>query len=544
MTLANAYRRSGKDLQPLVEGADGFECSEGDVIVVVTRSANLPRLFMQATDIPVVPGSQAKDGDVYVAHFERLIDTWAGRTTLTLSDGDIELPLRLDVRPADSKLKGGEWEALITELSALSDTLPWGMSPGTASGNSKPEALATVHPAIIEHQLPILCRLLRALATDPPTRILRVRTQRPLDASKAADLRTLRWLSRRPLELKGLRGLMTEGENADPRVLADQPAVIASIDHPVTRYVCYLLARVQARLAETAKRLRRPAGHGVPDPAERAYARQLATDVEDAARRLASSRRTPLFLAVRPEPLSDAVLQSLQDHPLQAAIHQVCRALLRPGLAYRPNQDLSSGLKHSYDLFELLVLYRLVGFLNDAFGAPWKCVRAATIDHLPHEDRPKDGASWEWRRPDGVSVEFRYQAIFRSARPPPDVNPYASLSARGVPDFVIVVRRQDVPLRWMILDAKYRASRKPINDGLADIHRYRDSLRLDGVPADSAYIVVPRLGPGAEIYGTQAYLTAHSMGALAVYGDDWTLPLRRWLASELPSLFPDGANAH
>lgn len=329
---ARTLRRAGTGLVPLAESSNGLLCAEGDVVVVASRTAALPLLHLRGEALSPVPGTLAAEGGGFVAQFELLVDSWAGRTTLVLDDDGSELAVMLDVRPSGSKLGPGEWEGLIGELAALSQALPWGLSPGSATGAFEPDALATVHPAIMELELPPLLRLLKALLADPPTRTLRTRAQRPLDLSRSADLRTLRWLSTRPLELAGLRGAAPEGSHPDPRVLVDQPSAMASPDHPVTRYVASLLARVRARLAETAARLRRPAGHGVPDPAARAYARHLAGRAEAAMAAIGSVQRAPLFRAVRPGELSEDVLQSLQDHPVHAAIHRSCRRLLRPGL--------------------------------------------------------------------------------------------------------------------------------------------------------------------------------------------------------------------
>jgi hypothetical protein len=531
LTSIEAFRRKDGMLQPLEEGPNGLLCAEGEAVVFRTCTAALPQLSLCGEGLAPIPGSLRIDGTDYIAEFERLIDMWAGRTVFTLADGTALIALLLDIGPHEKKLGLGAWEELIQELSAISGTLPWGMSPGAASGVFEPDALATVHPAIIERELPILERLLRQLLADPPSKTLRIRAIRPLELSRGADLRTLRWLSRRPLELAGLRGQALEGQPPDARALADQPATVTSFDHPITSYIAFLLGKVRARLDETARRLSLPAGHGVPDPAANAYARQLSAQVAVAAHAIAIVLRAPLFRAVRPEPHSDAVLQSLPDHPLYSAIHRVGRRLLEPGLAYAPGQDLLSALKHSYDLFELLVLYRIVGALQANLGSDWKLTRHARISRLPHEDRPKDGAIWVWRGPEGQFLELRYQARFRPAKPPPDPHVYSSLSAQGVPDYIIVHHRPGLPRRWIILDAKYRCSRKPIHDALGDIHRYRDALRVDGRQADAAYIVVPSLQVDAALYGDAAFVRVHGLGALVVYEPGWLDPVWRWLAS-------------
>jgi hypothetical protein len=178
-----------------------------------------------------------------------------------------------------------------------------------------------------------------------------------------------------------------------------------------------------------------------------------------------------------------------------------------------------------------MVLYRLVDALDANLGPDWHLADTAKIDRLPREDRPKDGAIWIWRGPDDQTPELLYQARFGSAKPPPDPNLYSSLSAQGVPDYILVHYRKGSLRRWIILDAKYRCSRKPIHDALGDIHRYRDALRVDGRRADAAYIVVPSLQADAGIYGDLAFLEAHHLGALVVYDAGWMEPVWTWIAN-------------
>jgi hypothetical protein len=411
-----AFRRQLDGLSPLEEGENGALCSEGELIVLETHTRAIPQMSMRGELLSPKPGSLKAEEGGFVACFERLIDMWAGRTVFTLEDGDATQRLTLDIGPHRRKLAEGGWEALINELSARSAALPWGMSPGSAGGEIRPDALATVHPAIVERELPAFRRLLGQLLADPPSRTLYTRAVRPLDISRGADLRTLRWLSRRPLELAGLRGEASEGLPPNPRALADQPAAVTSLDHPITRYIAHLLGSVRARLEKSARSLRSPAGHGVHDPAASAYAAQLADDIERATRAIQAVQMAPVFRAVRPERLSDAVLQSLPDHPLYSAIHRVGRRLLEPGLAYAPGQTLQSALKHSYDLFELLVLYRLVDGLTDELGAGWSPVEAGDLARLPREDRPRDRTRWIWAGPNDTVLELHYQPLFPRAK--------------------------------------------------------------------------------------------------------------------------------
>jgi hypothetical protein len=528
-----AFRQIEGELWRLEKGPNGYLCSEGELIVFQTHTPDLPELLLCGETLN--PKSLRRQGRDFIGIYERLIDTWAGRTVFVLRGGLTPQQIHLDIGPHEKKLGVGAWEELIQELSQISNTLPWGMSPGAAAGRITPDALASVHPAIIEQQLPIFCRLLRRLLADPPIQTFRIRTVRPLDVSRRADLRTVRWLSNHPLELAGIRGLATEDQRPNPRALVDQPEIQESRDHPVTRYVAYLLERVRRRLVTTVASLRQPAGHGVPDPSATIYARQLAENVELAVREIERVQRAPLFHAVRPEPLTDSVIQSLPDHPLYSAIHRVGCQLISPGLAFAPEQDIYSALKHSYDLFELAVLYRLVAGVSAGLPPDWHLTDQGSVKRLPREDRPPDGSIWIWTGPDEQELEMYYQARFASAVGPPDIRPFSSLSVGRVPDYVLVYRRSNVIVRWIILDAKYRSSRHSIHEALGDIHRYRDSLRMSGRAADAAYIIVPCLQDDAELYGRSDYLKAHQLGAISTSDDSWIDPIWNRLQLSSPS---------
>jgi hypothetical protein len=314
--------------------------------------------------------------------------------------------------------------------------------------------------------------------------------------------------------------------------LIDQPDARATLDHPITRYVAFLLQKIRLRLLSTVRSLRSPAGHGVSDEAARTYARQLADSVDRALREIHDVQKARVFRGIQPEALSDTTLQVLPDHPLYLAIHRVGRRLGEPGLAYAPGQNVVSALKHSFDLFELAVLYRLIAALGGALGPSWRPFSSSLVRRLPHEDRPPDRSTWSWTGPRDESVELVYQALFNAAASSASSNGFASISGQYVPDFAIIFRRGESPASWIILDAKYRSGRQSIHDGLGDIHRYRDALRLSQRLASAAYIIVPGLQEQAALYGTRSYRETYGFGAISIQEKDWMSPIRDWLARE------------
>jgi PD-(D/E)XK nuclease superfamily/Domain of unknown function (DUF2357) len=533
-------RAGGGDVTPLEPIGNGWACSEGDCLVLEVFSAGLPTLRMAGRDVPMRHIALTEGG--YSTRFELLIDTWAGRTTLFVRDGIESDALLLEIGPHEKKLGQNAFDAMLAELTERSKILAWGLSPGAVRGSVSNYAPVVVHPAIIESQLPLLERLLTRLIADPPALTVRSRECRPLDLSRRADLRTLRSVSKNPELVACMLGTRDIEQTVNPRTVIDQPVPYISLDHPVTRYIAFLLQRVLARLRSTGTTLRDAHVTRFRDAEAEAHAAELAERVDVAAMRIDRLLRAPLFRQLRPEPMSDTVLQSLADHPLYSAVHRVAQRLLLPGLAYTPNGDLYASLKRTYDLFELFVLYRALETVTRILGPTWQGKQAATLGGSEIEERPMDRALWLFEGPDGLSLELRYQQWFDRAQDPPDTRRFSSLSGLNIPDYILVLRRHMQPISWLILDAKYRSGRHAVDQGLGDVHRYRDALRVEGLVAAGAYIIVPRLQETQAPYGREEFHTAHRFGVLQIYSDEWRKPIERWIGDCLYS--PARSRAH
>jgi hypothetical protein len=184
------------------------------------------------------------------------------------------------------------------------------------------------------------------------------------------------------------------------------------------------------------------------------------------------------------------------------------------------------------------VLYRILDALPEALGSPWIMKRAAKIGASDIEERPRDCATWLIDGPDELSLEIRYQQWFHRVRNPPDTRQFASISGLNIPDYILVMRRRKQPISWLILDAKYRSGQQAIDQGLGDIHRYRDALRVSGLVAAGAYIFVPCLQRREAPYGRSDYHAAQNFGVLQLYSEDWLQPIERWIASVLECASP------
>jgi hypothetical protein len=480
------------------------------------------------------PQRLVQRGNGFEARYELFVETWAGRTTVELLDGAVRRAIILEIGPHERKLGPDQFDAMLAELSNRSSGIIWGLSPGTRSGLAASTAPAVVHPVIFASQLPVFERLLARFMADPPTTTRRTREARPLDLSRRADLKTLRWLGRRPAVLRAVRGDGSVVAFADPRTPVDQPRSISSYDHPVTCYVAYLLKRLLVRFRETALTLRTAPGRPFRDPAIEAHAEMLASEVDAAAVWIEAMLARPLFRQVRPEPIGETALQSLEDEPLYGALHRVARRMLDPGLAYSPGGDLQSALKHTYDLFELFVLYRLIDELPKQLGTGWILKAGKPLRYVGREERPADRAAWWFQGPGGLALELRYQQWFSRARMPPDERMFTSLSGVNIPDYILVLRRDTKPISWVILDAKYRSGRQAVDQGLGDVHRYRDALRVRGMRADGAFVVVPNLQEAGAVYATSGYHDHHAFGVLQLFSEGWLAQVCQKLTMSLP----------
>lgn len=175
------------------------------------------------------------------------------------------------------------------------------------------------------------------------------------------------------------------------------------------------------------------------------------------------------------------------------------------------------------------MLYRLVRQLPERIGPEWQIVRAAAVTSIGREDRPSDRALWVLRGPNGLFLDIRYQQWFARARSHPDLRRFSSLSGLNIPDYVLVLRRGREVLSWVILDAKYRSGRQAIDQGLGDVHRYRDALRIFGTRAAAGYVIAPRLQDVNPVYASPEYLRDQRFGVLQLYGGDWLKPLVAWV---------------
>ena len=520
--VAKPYRIKDGQREALVLSEDMWSCAEGDRITIETRTVALPVMLLAGRVMPHI--RIALCGSTYEAKYELIIDTWAGKTNLRLEAGESSIILRFNAKPHDQKIGKDEFDAMLHELTLRSSGLIWGLSPGQHKGNLATLSPVVVHPSVVSSQLPGLLRLLSMFAAEPPYMAQKSRETLPFNRGRRVDLKTLRWLGTRPKLLETARGRFDSSDTANSQPLIDQPTLTYSFDHPVTRYFSYLINRLISRFESSAGVLKAGPQRRFRDPDVEAHAGALAIELNNAASTLRTLLQKSPFKGLSPAPATETVLQILVDHPLCCAINRTAQLLLTPGLAFGPSGDIESALKHTYDLFELFALFRLLDHLQIELGTSWSLQSHKFYSHLGREDRPRDKAVWLFNGPEDMTLELRYQQPFSRMKGVTDERTFTSLSGESIPDYLLIVRKNRRVAAWIILDAKYRASRQAVDRGLADVHRYRDALRIRGGRAAAAFVIVPRLREKNEIYATTAFHDQHDFGVIELFKHEWLRP--------------------
>ena len=489
------WRDGGWRELALAPDARPVSCAEGHRLRVTVSAGSAPIVHLGGDDL--VPKTLGIRNGAVEAVYEFVIDSWAGRTGLVAAgDGEFRR-ICLDVEPHPGKLGLDAFSGLLMELSARSAALPWGPSPGSRSGRLAGPSAAVVFPAVLDALLPELLRQLRRFLRDPPLAIRRRRDVTPLSMARRPDTQTVRWLVNHPRSLAAVRpgDFGGTGERIAALPLVDQPVAVTNHDHPVTRHLLFQLLRIGRMVDGTVRRLDTLANKGGwrADPFVSAYAARIAGQCRHHRAALAEALSAPAFREAQAEPAGEGALQALADLPAAAAVQRLAHRLLNAGLDLDDNDDatVEAALKRTCDLYEAVVFYRLADTLRTCLGEGWEC--DAGSRRTRHDDDLETAVIW---RRGGETARLLYQRRFpalsaKSAE-------WHSLTGEFRPDYVISFEKDGACAGWLILDAKYRASRGAVHDALRDLHVYRDALRRHGrraKPPSSSYRRWPKEPP-------------------------------------------------
>ncbi len=510
ITLTNA--RTQHILQRTPEGI--WRASEGNNILLTVCASTPVEIELSGDRQPLssmrlLPSGQFETQCVFPVH------TWAGQATLRCKTHTEEVVCFLDVSPHPDKLGSVLFGQMLEELSELAQAMPYGFSAGAAQISKSDAFHPITYPFVLETHLPLLLQALERWKRRLLRLCVRERHMAPWRQGRRLDAATLGWLARHPKHLAIIHAQTQGKHTSTTRTSISQSLTFESLSHPANRYIVGELWRLRSSLKASHNRFEDAAqGRGAIklNRASKARARQLGALVSRAHRCLEKELSTQPLREIPPSPPTAGAIQAIADHPLSAGLLRILKRLLLFGGKIEEEGNHYASLRHTYDLFELLVLHRLMATLPSLTEAAvsWQSAvvqQQGLLVEMPQGEVLRGCGPGE--KTIVLCFQHRFASIHRRG-----MYKAQSITAERIPDYTLALYKGSNLKRWYLLDAKYRASRSAIHKGLADMHMYRDSLRLHGKRAEGGFLLVPSVCEKTATFSKYSYLTTHATGII------------------------------
>ncbi|WP_437603074.1 DUF2357 domain-containing protein [Sorangium sp. So ce590] len=441
------------------------------------------------------------------------VGQWVGSASLRVAHGAQETVVAVEVAPRREKLSEGAWLALLADLEAWSPGLAIGLEGGGVGTVQTEGTTATVLAAALLPLVPALVRAVRAIAAAPRELATATREDVPLRAVRRADRETLHWLARHPAAACAVDPwLAARAGQLDPYV--PQDTTHETIDHPVNRYIAWLVGRVARVLGDLGGALGRAAGNPRLQPDTAQWCRARARAAAGAADELSATLRRTFLGSLTPTPATEAALLAVQDDPVYARAHALARPFLSPRFRLRESLDGGEApVRPSFELYELWALLAVQRALAEALdGWTWTWRQAPASELLAGFGA---GAAFTARRAeDGARVVIRYNMTFPGYLARGTSDRY-SVSGERRPDIVISFEPPGGPRSWICLDAKYRVRREALADAFVSLHIYRDALRWEtfGGTCRGGLLLAPAVDPECQPWFAAEFRERFGIGA-------------------------------
>lgn len=445
---------------------------------------------------------------------------FAGRVMAELVDhhGIAIAEYRLDVSPDEGKLGGETFASMIEEIRAFDPRLLAGSEIAQASfGTSGHAASPWLAYARLRRHSDELMRALSAIAAQPLTRL---RSERSLTSYQRV----------RRLDLKGVRSVLRHGEVAASirgtlpilggvSRLVNVAISVEDVDNPANRAIAALILAARRRCRSLSAWLHEMEQHeetdGARTPVRPRLGRKLAFLKSLEGRLDALLLRHP-FNVVRRIEVSAAALNVISAHPAYARAYRTGWYALKSGLS----GDLSDEIlwiSPTWEIYERWCFTLVVAELRKLY--PDMTWRSLVTGALPDRICVVGEDS-------RTSIRVYLQRTFRAGDLPGGA--FRSVSAERKPDLVVTMER-GANRRMIVMDAKYRSSRRNLLKAMHSAHAYQDCLRWDGSRPACTVLLVPR-SEQANWLATEAFVRENKVGIVPTSVPD---SVRKLLASFL-----------
>ena len=399
----------------------------------------------------------------------------------------------IDVAPDPTKIGRELFEEMVLALWQADPMLVIGTEPGTRQIGELGDAQNLwLEFARFRRYVPEFLRVAPLVRSNPRRALTVRRTAAPLYDVRHVDVRTAMNLARSPAVAALVGKAAARSPTGDERL--DVPFNEETLDCAANRALLALVKALIRRgrsLLECLPKLvdQERDSETRTTLASRWPTRRRVTETL-VAQLKTLLRQVPFKVATRSE-ITAAGLTAIAADPIYA------RSWGRGWRALRHGLELGTGVERlwtspSWEIYERWCFLR-IGQLLETTLPDWGWQRSS--------DR------WVGRSGDR-RAELRLQPIFRSN--PEELSQMWSISKERVPDLVLTVHAPE-GTRFVVLDAKYRATRTNVLDAMTSAHIYQDSLRIGPRRPEASLVLVPS-GGGAPWLEAPAFQATHRVG--------------------------------
>jgi hypothetical protein len=413
---------------------------------------------------------------------------------LLAADGTTAGTFLLDVSPNASKMGRDLFRLMVDELWEEDPALVLGTEPATIASGAVGNARSPwIEFARYRAHVPRFLQAAQAVVTTP-RRALRVgRVSASGNRVRRVDRRTFGALAR-----SGGLALISGASDVplDPDARFDVPIPEESLDSSANRTMLAILTGLIRRGRELRDVLQALSEREQVSQTRSSLAARWPVRrhfLESMVVRLERVRRGSPFTEVRRAEMTAAGLTAVAADPLYARAWGCAWRALRHGVNMDDGERL--WISPTWEIYESWCFARLARQLR--------------------EQTPE----WTWRRsydPDrwtgtfaGGIAELELQPRYPATGA--EVPKRWSVSGERVPDVVLTVR-SGAETRFVVIDAKYRASRPNVLDAMTSAHIYQDSLRHGATRPTASLLMIPA-GGGAPWLEDSEFQRAHRVGA-------------------------------
>lgn len=419
---------------------------------------------------------------------------YAGPVTCELTDssGEPRALFRLDVAPDARKLGRDEFGAMIRELLELDPALVIGNEPATTiTGELGESEDPWVAFARLRLYGPAAAAAIEAIRARPRMALRMRRELAPLRNTRRVDRQTAVALRQSPAALKAIVNGDCDAGGAER---LDVPRIEETLDSAANRAILALIQSLLRRTREVFALLDAKVRDEQESQTETGLANRWPRRrkaLESIADRLTRLRRQSPWTEVTRAELSAAGLNAVAADPVYSRAWSLGWRALRRGMESGEAGD-PMWISPTWEIYERWCFVRLARLLRE---------------FLPN---------WQWRRDDrawtandgGRRIRLELQPTFRAG---PTYREWRwSLSKQREPDLLLTVEKGE-SISFLVLDAKYRATRTNVLDAMESAHIYRDSLRIGEERAAAALLLIPA-GGGAKWLEEVPFQMAHRVG--------------------------------